>query len=354
VTDKLSSCTVHVDETGEAEWSELLPRFRDASIYQTWSFGAVHWGEHRLSHLVLRRNGSVIGMAQLLIMTVPLLKKGVAYLRWGPLWQLRDESAGVGALPEMTEAIVREYVRRRGLLLRVIPHVFQGESAEHDLRSSWESIGLRETADGRAHHTIRVDLDPPLEELRKRLHPRWRNYLKASEKAGFEIVEGTDDQLYVNFSEMYDELMKRKQFHTGVDIHKFRRVQQSLPKPLKMHVFIAKREGIALNSLVVSHIGDTAIYLLAATTDEGLKGRGAHLLQWHAMNRLKEAGCRWYDLGGIDPEGNPGVYQFKSGLGGAEAYQLRRFELSGGVLSSFVVSVGERLKNSRGKSATAP
>jgi lipid II:glycine glycyltransferase (peptidoglycan interpeptide bridge formation enzyme) len=293
-------------------------------------------------------------MAQLLIMTVPLLKKGVAYLRWGPLWQLRDESAGVGALSETTEAIVREYVRRRGLLLRVIPHVFQGEPAELDLRASWESIGLTEMVDVRAHRTIRVDLDPPLEELRKRLHPRWRNYLKASEKAGFEIVEGTDDELYVTFSEMYDELMRRKQFQTGVDIRKFRRVQQSLPEPLKMRVFIAKRDGIALNSLVVSHVGDTAIYLLAATTDEGLKSRGAHLLQWHAMNRLKEAGCRWYDLGGIDPDGNPGVYQFKSGLGGVEVYQLGRYELSGGVLSSLVVSLGERLKNSRRDSTTAP
>jgi lipid II:glycine glycyltransferase (peptidoglycan interpeptide bridge formation enzyme) len=32
---------------------------------------------------------------------------------------------------------------------------------------------------------------------------------------------------------------------------------------------------------------------------------------------LKENGYKWYDLGGINPEENPGTYQFKRGLSGA-------------------------------------
>ena len=35
---------------------------------------------------------------------------------------------------------------------------------------------------------------------------------------------------------------------------------------------------------------------------------------------------RYYDLGGIDPEGNPGVYHFKSGLGGREVTAPGPFE----------------------------
>ena len=29
-------------------------------------------------------------------------------------------------------------------------------------------------------------------------------------------------------------------------------------------------------------------------------------------------GLKWYDLGGIDPDGNPGVYRFKARMGGSE------------------------------------
>jgi lipid II:glycine glycyltransferase (peptidoglycan interpeptide bridge formation enzyme) len=35
------------------------------------------------------------------------------------------------------------------------------------------------------------------------------------------------------------------------------------------------------------------------------------MIEW-----LKERGCHWYDLGGIDPENNPGVYHFKCGIAG--------------------------------------
>ena len=36
--------TVKIDQISKDEWSELLPRFDDATIYQTWSYGAVRWG----------------------------------------------------------------------------------------------------------------------------------------------------------------------------------------------------------------------------------------------------------------------------------------------------------------------
>ena len=55
--------------------------------------------------------------------------------------------------------------------------------------------------------------------------------------------------------------------------------------------------------LVASAMGDSAIYLLGATSDDGLNSKGAYLLQWTLIQWLKENGIRWYDLGGIDPKG---------------------------------------------------
>jgi lipid II:glycine glycyltransferase (peptidoglycan interpeptide bridge formation enzyme) len=100
---------------------------------------------------------------------------------------------------------------------------------------------------------------------------------------------------------------------------------------------------------VGSAIGDRGIYLLGATNDQGMKNKGSYLLQWRMIEWLKENGCHWYDLGGIDPDGNPGVYHFKSGLSGKDVYHVGQFDYAENRVSSMVVKLGEFIKDHRRK-----
>jgi CelD/BcsL family acetyltransferase involved in cellulose biosynthesis len=84
-------------------------------------------------------------------------------------------------------------------------------------------------------------------------------------------------------------------------------------------------------------MGDSAIYLLGATNDEGMKSQGAYLLQWTMIKWLKENGIGWYDLGGIDPERNPGVYSFKRGFSGADLTQINPLVACSSIVSSALV-----------------
>ena len=52
---------------------------------------------------------------------------------------------------------------------------------------------------------------------------------------------------------------------------------------------------------------------------------------------------RWYDLGGIDPEENPGVYKFKRGLNGKEVRAAGPHELRPGGLDGFLTDKAEAL-----------
>ena len=104
-----------------------------------------------------------------------------------------------------------------------------------------------------------------------------------------------------------------------------------------MRIWICEQDGVPVAGLVASAMGDSAIYLLGATSDDGLNAKGAYLLQWTLIQWLKENGIRWYDLGGIDPEGNPGVYSFKRGLSGADVSQLTPLVACNNVFSSAVV-----------------
>jgi hypothetical protein len=92
-------------------------------------------------------------------------------------------------------------------------------------------------------------------------------------------------------------------------------------------------------------MGDSGIYLLGATSDAGLTSKGAYLLQWTVIQWLKENGFRWYDLGGIDPERNPGVYRFKRGMSGSDISQINPLISCDSVVSSAVVNAGMALQS---------
>jgi hypothetical protein len=134
-------------------------------------------------------------------------------------------------------------------------------------------------------------------------------------------------------------MKERKGFQSSVDIEQFAHIQGSLTGAHRLRILICEDGGVPVAGLVASAIGDSAIYLLGATSDDGLNSKGAYLLQWRLIQALKESGCKYYDLGGIDPERNPGVYHFKQGLSGVDSIQLSPVVACKSVLSSTVVNV---------------
>ena len=75
------------------------------------------------------------------------------------------------------------------------------------------------------------------------------------------------------------------------------------------------------SAVLICRHGAAATYLIGWNSDAGRRTRANHLLLWRAMLELKDRGCRWFDLGGIDETLTPGIATFKRGLGGEE-YRL--------------------------------
>jgi hypothetical protein len=325
---------VEVDRATRAEWSAMLDLFDDANLYQTWSYGEIRWGRKNLSHLVLKRNGEVFGMAQLRIIRPTKFKFGMAYLRWGPLCQRRGSELDAEATLRMAHALQEEYVRGRGLLLQILPNAFCGSPL---FQSGFSSFTPEPPTSGNLYRTFVLDLAPPIAELRKNLDAKWRNKLSQSEKKGLKIVAGNGTEEFRTFCRMYDQMRKRKTFETTVDVEEFGRLQEALPETHRMRVLICEQAGIPVAGVVASAMGDSAIYLLGATSDDGLNAKGAYLLQWTLIQWLKENGIRCYDLGGIDPEGNPGVYTFKKGFSGTDVSQLTPLVACNSIVSSAIV-----------------
>lgn len=328
---------IEVDRSTQSEWSQMLELFWDANLYQTWSYGAVRWGRKNLSQLVLKRNGEVLAMAQVRIIRPTRFNFGMAYLRWGPLCHRRGTDLDTEVASRMALALQEEYVNRRGLLLQVIPNVFVESPRASQFQAAFSGFTQEPRTSANVYRTFILDLAPPIEELRKNLDKKWRNQLTRAEKNGLKIVVGNGIDEYRTFCRMYDEMRKRKAFETTVDVEEFARLQQDLPQHHRMRILICEQQGVPVAGLVVSAMGDSAIYVLGATSDEGLNAKGAYLLQWTLIQWLKENGFKSYDLGGIDPEGNPGVYSFKRGLAGIDLYQLPPLVACNSVVSSTIV-----------------
>lgn len=328
---------VEIDQVGKNEWENLLPHFDDATIYQTWSYGTVRWGEKNLSHLVLKKDNQIVGLAQSTIMKAPLIKAGIAYIPWGPLWRKKEDENNFEHLRLLIKELKDEYALRRGLLLRVTPHYVEYEGS-NDVCSILNGEGFKKDAPSSRYRTFLVDISPTLPEIRKILDQKWRNQLNRSEKNSLTIVEGNSNELYQIFLNLQNEMLERKKYEPGVDYGEFREIQKDLPEHLKMKVIICEYEGEPVTATIGSAIGNTGIYLFGATGDKGLQLKGAYLTQWLMIRWMKEQGCHWYDLGGINPEKNPGVYHFKAGLSGKDVYHIGQFELCENIVSSFTVN----------------
>jgi lipid II:glycine glycyltransferase (peptidoglycan interpeptide bridge formation enzyme) len=331
---------VEVDRATSAEWSELLDRFDDANIYQTAAYGGVRWGEKNLSRLVLKRDGEVLGMAQLRIIRPTPLKFGMAYLRWGPLWEWRGLPLDPEVPTRMAHAIEDEYVHKRKLFLRILPNAFEGSPRAATMQAAFSRFTAEPLVTENTYRTFVLDLSPSLDELRSGLDKKWRNQLTRSEKNNLKIIGGHGSEEYRTFCQIYSQMRKRKAFETTVDTDEFGHIQETLAESQRMRILICENMGIPVAGLVVSAMGGSAIYLLGATSDEGLNSKGAYLLQWTLISWLKDRGVKSYDLGGIDPEGNPGVYHFKRGLSGVDVRQINPLVASDSAVSSGIVKAG--------------
>jgi lipid II:glycine glycyltransferase (peptidoglycan interpeptide bridge formation enzyme) len=330
----------------------MLDLFNDANIYQTWSYGRVRWGDENLSHIVLKRDGEPVAIAQLRIVRPTRLKFGIAYLRWGPLCERRDRVLSREVAAAMAQALEQEYVRKRKLFLRILPNAFDGSPRGEVIHSAFSRFTAEPPVLQNTYRTLILDLTPEIADLRKRLDVKWRNQLTRSEKNNLTLIAGQGKTEYRTFCQIYYQMLQRKGFATTVDVEEFGRIQEELPEQHRMYVLIAENEGVPVAGVVASAMGDSAIYILGATSDAGLQAKGAYLLHWNLIERLKAKGIRWYDLGGIDPENNPGVYHFKKGFSAIDVCQINAFVTYESTVSFAMAKAGMAVQNAaQGSSA---
>ena len=175
---------------------------------------------------------------------------------------------------------------------------------------------------------------------------KWRNCLNRAEKNGLEVIEGEEDALFDEITKIHMEMANRKGLTDLGDVEHLKKVQRYLPPGYKLRVILCRLNGEIHAGAIFSAIGNTAVYLVGATSNAGMKSNGSYIIQWTFIKWLKENGFRYFDLNGINPEVNPGTYHFKRGLAGKKGMDvefLGKFQVADNPLSALVVNGGESL-----------
>lgn len=329
-----------VDAVDEKQWNAAIPRFRDAAINQTWSFGSLISGKVGLSHLVLKKDGEILAGCQIRLKTLHS-GFGIAYAACGPMWRLRQKQDDIKVFRQIVRALRTEYVQWRNLFLIVKPNSYDYEPDAAAIASILKEEGfLHGNSNDR---TLMIDLSRSLEELRMGLHQKWRNQLNCVGKNNLQIYQGSDGELFEKFKRIYKEMLTRKKYANPVDIDNFERIHKQLPDTLKFQIVLCQSDSEPMAGAVFSVVGDTGFYFLGATSSGGMQSKASYLVQWRIIQWLKEHGYRAYDLGGISPETTPETYHFKAGIcgknenNGKDTKRIGEFTACKSSINSFII-----------------
>ena len=340
--------TIESGQLNDKDWYNIIKQFEDSNLYQTSSYDNPSTsGLKNYSHLILKKNNVIVAAAQARLVQLPVIKTGIAYVFHGPMWRKKSMPEDPEIFRQTIRALRNEYSGRQGLVLRLFPLAFRGK--DEYLERVLEDEGYHYYDDGKNYRTLIVDLEPSLQELRTALDQKWRNCLNRAEKNGLEVVESEDDALFDEIKKIHLEMANRKGLTELGDVNHLKRVQRDLPSECKLKVILSRLNGETQAGAIFSAMGNTAIYLIGATSNAGMKSNGSYINQWTFIKWLKENKFRYFNLNGINPETNPGTYHFKRGLAGKKGIDceyLGKYQVVDNPLSALVVNGGESLKSS--------
>jgi len=295
-------------------WDELLLQFPDYHVYQ--SYG---WGEHK-SHfgwiphrLTATENSKPVAMAQVMARRYPL-GIALAWVNGGPVGR-------VEAWGEPFRRAIKEAIGAPRLYCRVNP--MRGQISEDVERL--KSAGWREPnapiLSGRSLSYSPSENETVREGQASR---NWRNNSRRSLKYGHvaNVWSGPnpDEMLAV-----YDAMQSYKNLEQQISRPVLISMLEALGKQcIVVRCSDAQGHLLALRGALL--LGTKAWDIFAAATPEARKVYASHAAFWELMRQCASRGVKWYDMSGVDPVANKGVYDFKKGTGASEFYYLGEWD----------------------------
>ncbi|MCP4937025.1 MAG: aminoacyltransferase [bacterium] len=295
-------------------WDNLIDVFEDTSPEQTGVFMNERWGKNRTICIILKHGDEIVAGACVVLFVLPLLGRGIAYIKHGPLWRRREVPLDICDYSAAIEALVNEFGRKQGHAVLFMPRPCPKtlDMEEKALREAGFTGG-RENIDPN-RYVVNATLDED-EQLRS-LGQKWRYHLRRVLKNDLTISVGNQEEDIEAFKSLYSSMISRKRFDSTDPIDALPKMLVDLPESLRPTIFLCRHKDQLVAGAVVCICGDTAYYVFGASNHQALSLKAGYGVQWSILEFLRMRDIKWYDLGG--EAGTTGLGQFKKGLVGKE------------------------------------
>ncbi len=309
-------------------WNESLDSLPGASPFQTFEWGEMY-GDLGWTPLYMEaaENGTVVAMALILVKRLPF-NTGIALCIGGQI------KKGVASANVALFDAVRDASGLKRLFLRTRFDIGIDVNDSLELNANGWSRALSNVY---SNFTLMLDLTKSEDELFAGLTSKWRRNLRRGKENGLIVQKLTDpdiDELHAVLQEMekakgLKTLFPRKNLEKLFEHHRSNFV-----------FFTCRDEDRNLHGFRGSLIsGSTATDYIAATTALGRNNRASFVTFWEMLSYCKANGITDYDLGGIDPAINPGVYKFKRGTGAKPFETLGEWDRANPMWLLYVVNI---------------
>ena len=300
-------------------WDLIVSQFSDGSIYQS-----SKWAKHKESsgwqaiRLIKFYQNHHVAAAQCLFRRGPL-GSVVVWVAGGPIGDIESVS------PDFVN-IVKQQTSARFLYIRIAVMRKTDVASSNALAAQgWrQSSAIIGTKSSLVH-----SLDAEESIRRSRCSTNWKRNLKRSaqnEKSTY-IWKSPDAKSISDAYAQMDEFKNIKGVSLSRSINDLQSVINTFGDSLIL-VRSDDQDGAPLAVRGALLFNETAWDFIAVTTPTGRKKYASHAVFWALAEQCFQLGIKQFDLGGIDPVNNRGVYDFKKGTGTAQVDYLGEWETS--------------------------
>lgn len=293
------------DRSAAEIWDKMLVEVGESNIYQSYK-----WGEFRREYSSIKpcrwvaRNdaGKPLALFQGFLLGKPF-GIGILVSEGGPVgdWSI--------ALESLSSSIIKT-LHLKKLYLRIFPKRQYHTRDALVLKNNHWKRALQAESSG---WSMVLHLEDSMDELLQNTSRNWKRNLRIAQKQNL-IFERWEHPSAKVIRQLYGEMESYK----GLPELNRKDEIQFLLKNLKgnYQFYICRDErGNILSIRGCILCGTHALDYFAATTFHARKTNCSYLTFWRLLQDCYEKGIRYYDLNGIDPFKNPGVYRFKTGTG---------------------------------------
>lgn len=285
-------------------WDQTLTRFPDCSPFQSYSWGeyrqALGWEPRRW--MAFDAQDKVVAMVQGCMRKYPF-GVGLIWCEGGPVGDLTVCDESLQRAITATTGLERGYCRFRCDRPRNIEDVLR--LTAQGWNTSWSPLT--------SNYSMVLDLSQNDDQLFAACERNWRRNLRRAEGSRLTVTQWLDVEVDEVLS-VYASMQEVK----GLDEQWSRKEVEELLKTQRHQLVLYRcddenQEVVSLLGCMVA--GDHACAVFSATSEAGRKLHASYASFWAVMQHCRRIGVRWYDLAGIDPVQNPGVYRFKRATG---------------------------------------